>query len=190
MSYTKQEWVDYTTPVDAEHMSHIEDGIFLYGIPSGTSIPSGEESGQWFFLTQDVDTVSAGLYQYNGSSWDLRLKLNEGIIINSESTQTVEGYVVPALTDEQLTTAYNGIVAGKKVIIVDSLETIFISVIDASNIAGLSIRVMFTDKLILTYKEGGVIVASKILDVVNDTTLFELTYTNGETSLEKTIKGE
>lgn len=27
MAYTKQTWVDGTTPIDAEHMNHIEDGI-------------------------------------------------------------------------------------------------------------------------------------------------------------------
>ena len=27
MAYTKQTWVDGTTPIDAEHLNHIEDGI-------------------------------------------------------------------------------------------------------------------------------------------------------------------
>lgn len=28
MAYTKQTWVDGTTPIDAEHMNHIEDGVY------------------------------------------------------------------------------------------------------------------------------------------------------------------
>ena len=27
MAYKKQTWVDFVTPLDAEHMNHIEDGI-------------------------------------------------------------------------------------------------------------------------------------------------------------------
>lgn len=78
----------------------------------------------------------------------------ESVIIGASSHTTKEGYVVPVLTNEEITQAYNGIVAGKKVIIVDDMETLYMSVYDASNIDGISIKAIFTDKLILTYKVG------------------------------------
>ena len=37
MAYTKQTWVDGTTPIDAEHLNHMEDGI--EAASSGQSAP-------------------------------------------------------------------------------------------------------------------------------------------------------
>lgn len=79
------------------------------------------------------------------------------IMIEALSHTTIGGYEVPQLTDEQLLSAYNGVVAGRNVFIVDDLDTITIQVLDASSIDGISIRILFTDALILTYKENGVI---------------------------------
>lgn len=84
------------------------------------------------------------------------------VIIYAESHTTKDTYVVPVLTDAQITNAYNAVVAGKEVVIVDDLDTISIKVTDASNIDGIAIRLLFTDKLILTYKLGGEIVSARI----------------------------
>ena len=43
MAYTKQPWVDHTTPADAAHMNHIEDGIFN---ADGRGLPAGGLAGQ------------------------------------------------------------------------------------------------------------------------------------------------
>lgn len=110
-------------------------------------------------------------------------------VINSSTHRTIEGYGVPELTDEQITSAYNFIVAGKHVVINDAYDLIYISVEEATNTDGIAIKVLFRDVLVLTYKLGGIIEATKVISN-NDTNLFEYTYTNSETSLEKTIKGE
>lgn len=52
MAYTKQTWVDGTTPIDAEHMNHIEDGI---------EAASSGQSAQMFLSVDepiaDIDAV-------------------------------------------------------------------------------------------------------------------------------------
>lgn len=98
----------------------------------------------------------------------------ESIIIRASSHKTVDTYEVPVLTDTQLTQAYNGVVAGKNVFIVDDLDTITSQVLDASSIDGIAVRVLFTDALILTYKENGVIESVNVKwrgNVELDTTL-------------------
>lgn len=79
----------------------------------------------------------------------------ESVIIGSSASETILGYVVPKLTNDEIIQAYNGIVAGKNVYIVDSLDTLCMSVYSANNISGDAvINAIFNDKLILTYKEG------------------------------------
>lgn len=110
-------------------------------------------------------------------------------VINSTTHRTVEGYGVPELTDEQITSAYNYIVAGKSVVINDAYDLIYLNVEEATNTDGIAIKILFRDVLVLTYKLGGIIEVTKLVSK-SDTNLFEYTYTNGETSLEKTVKGE
>lgn len=86
-------------------------------------------------------------------------KTQDNIIIYADAHTTKETYVVPVLTDEEITRAYNGVVAGKSVFIVDDLDFITIQVLSASNIDELAITILFSNLLVLTYKLGGEIVA-------------------------------
>lgn len=85
------------------------------------------------------------------------------IIIEADSHTTIEGYAVPVLTDDQILSAYNGVVAGRNVFIVDDLGFITTQVLDASDIESEpSIRLIFTNVMILTYYTGGEIGAKLI----------------------------
>ena len=142
-------------------------GSGIADIPSGNSLPSGTREGQMFILLQDVvqasGTVKKGLYRFNGSSWNLIADTEAAMFIEAESHTDIHTYAVPVLTDEQIEKAYNGIMAGKNVFVVDDLDFITIQVLDASSIEGYpTIRLIFTDALLLTYHTGGEIVARNL----------------------------
>lgn len=110
-------------------------------------------------------------------------------VIASENHTTIEGYYVPVLTTEQITEAYNYIVAGKHVVINDAFDYIYLSVEEATNVGGdITIKVLFRDALILTYKLDGTIDATPI--GIGETTSFEFTFTDGSTANYKLINGE
>lgn len=87
-------------------------------------------------------------------------------VINSSNHTLISGYAVPTLTDEQITSAYNYVVAGKHVVVNDAYDLIYISVEEATNTDGIAIKVLFRDVLVLTYKLGGVIEAAPIKNVM------------------------
>lgn len=71
MTYAKQTWTDNTTPVDAAHMNHIENGIAaveaeipiaVQAVPGyGTVLPASPVDGQQYIL---VDSVTSPTYQW------------------------------------------------------------------------------------------------------------------------------
>lgn len=95
---------------------------------------------------------------------------SESDFIHALSHTTKEGYEIPVLTDEQITQAYNDIIAGKNVYIVDDLDTITIQVLDASSIDSpdISISMLFNNTLLLKYTTGGEINAIKIPITASD----------------------
>lgn len=74
------------------------------------------------------------------------------LMIESAENTTVGSYQVPALTVEQVTQAYNAVVAGRGCIIVDHDETMHAYVNQADQLNDeLSIGILFYSSLILTY---------------------------------------
>ena len=64
MEYTKQTWVDGTTPIDAEHMNHIEDGIF--GVSNRTMYVSVDElipNVEAVFEARERGSVVVGIHE-------------------------------------------------------------------------------------------------------------------------------
>lgn len=74
------------------------------------------------------------------------------LMLQSVSNTTVGGYSVPLLTVDQVTQAYNAVVAGRGCIIVDHDETMHAYVNQADRLNNeLSICILFYSTLLLTY---------------------------------------
>lgn len=126
--------------------------------------PTGHINGSKY---HEIDTGKVFMYDETNDEWHLQPSSGggdvESMFIHAESHTTKETYVVPVLTDEQIVTIYNGVVAGNNVFIVDDLDTITIQVLDASSIdPDVSVVALFRDKLILTYQVGEEVVATPI----------------------------
>lgn len=83
--------------------------------------------------------------------------LEHGQIVYTANTMQVEGMTVPILTEEQTNTIYNSFVSGKSVIISNPSGTKHYNVIsvDGSDAENFKCKVLFEDKLILTYNKLG-----------------------------------
>lgn len=71
MSYSKQTWVDNSTPLSAQRLNNIETGLASAAqyLGSGTAFPAaGIGPGDWFLRT-DVGAAPGTMYQYNGVTW-------------------------------------------------------------------------------------------------------------------------
>lgn len=93
--------------------------------------------------------------------------LEHGQIIHATSSMTVMGYSVPQLTEEQTDTIYNAYVAGKNVIISsqDGNHHYHVINVDGSDVDNITAKVMYEDKLILTYNKFGAV--SEYVPILN-----------------------
>ena len=86
-----------------------------------------------------------------------------GVVIQADNNTQIGSDVVPVLTAEQITTAYNAVVAGKTCVITDALGMIHLNVFQAvSTDEDVEIYVLYFDRLILCYKEDGQIIPTYI----------------------------
>lgn len=86
------------------------------------------------------------------------LDLQLAIVLEASSNTTVNGYQVPTLTSAQITQAYNGLVAGKQVIITDATGNMHFTVNQADIISEEPIiSFEYFDIMELTYLTDGTI---------------------------------
>ena len=93
--------------------------------------------------------------ELSGNKTSADLGLDSSILITAESNTTVNGYQVPSLTSEQIIEIYNGIVAGKEVVVVDATETMHFKVNQADSMSDeIFISFLYFDIMILQYDEN------------------------------------
>lgn len=112
------------------------------------------------------------------------------IIIEVEENQTINGYAVPKLTDEDLMRAYNGVVAGYPVIIVDATGNYFFVVKQAdTDTEDFYICFDYCAVMILTYQLHGEDVTTTYTAITGQPEAFLKTInkTETETTTEVTI---
>lgn len=83
---------------------------------------------------------------------------NSGVVLEVRENTTVNGQSVPKLTDEQILTAYNCVVAARPCAVTDADAVNHFMVLGgemADEVA--SIQLLFSDEMVLTYTEGGTI---------------------------------
>lgn len=90
--------------------------------------------------------------------WTAR-HFEHGQIIHATTTMNVMGYNIPRLTEEQTTTIYNSYIAGKNVIIssADGKHHYHVISVDGSDVDNMTAKILYEDKLILTYNKFGVV---------------------------------
>lgn len=82
---------------------------------------------------------------------------NIGLVVMASQNTTVNGYQVPKLNAEQITQAYNALVAGKSVTITDASDKMHFSVDQADTIDEIKIVLNYFDVMTLTYNLDGTI---------------------------------
>ena len=91
MTYTKQQWVDGQTKVDAQHLNHIEQGIYDIsiqpGVPGEQGEPGKDGTTPLLKLTDSALQVSYD----NGGQWSDLLPLSA---ITGPQGQTGEGFAI------------------------------------------------------------------------------------------------
>lgn len=95
-------------------------------------------------------------------AWDDE-EVTHGIVLYAEENTTINTYVVPKLTSDQVVQAYNSIIIGKPVTIADAEETFYLTVEEADNMNDeVAIIVLYFDTMILTYHDNGTITYKEI----------------------------
>lgn len=83
---------------------------------------------------------------------------NSGVVLEVSENTTVNSQSVPKLTDEQILSAYNCVLAAKPCAVTDADAVNHFMVLGgemADDVA--SIQLLFSDEMVLTYTEGGTI---------------------------------
>lgn len=77
---------------------------------------------------------------------------SSGLVIETESTTTVQGYAVPVLTAEQVQTIYDAVSSGQSVTITDPTGNYHFNVDQADNMSGvISVDYKFFNTMFVTY---------------------------------------
>lgn len=100
-----------------------------------------------------MHTISYGPLTFNGGGGG-----EGGVLIQANNNTTINGHSVPQLTSEQIVQAYNGLVAGKAVVITDANGLMHFAVDQADTISDeIYITFNYFDIMILDYNEDGTI---------------------------------
>lgn len=135
------------------------------------------EGGQYAFMhgcgTADTDRKNAfliagdcGIYVIGLGGYDGTNSNQEGVLslqelfgtsnIQASANKAVNGYQVPDLTPEQVTAAYNAVVAGRSVTITDATGDYHLGVTQADVLNGdLAISLIYLNAMLLTYEISG-----------------------------------
>lgn len=86
-------------------------------------------------------------------AWDDE-DVTRGLVIYAEANTTVNGYSVPELTGDQITEAYNSVIVGRPVTIVDADEHYYLTVDQVDSINDeITLVALYFDVMILTYHD-------------------------------------
>lgn len=79
--------------------------------------------------------------------------IDAGLVIQADNTITVQGYAVPNLTAEQVTSIYNAVAGGKTAVVTDPTGNYHFTIDQADNMAGIiSCEYKFFNTMYVTYE--------------------------------------
>lgn len=129
-------------------------GAFVHGCGTKTS-----DRANAFAIAQDGKIYVIGLGGYDGKNHTQALSLQELLGLSNIQASTnvrVNNYDVPQLTAEQVTQAYNAIVAGRNITITDATGNYHLGVTQADLLNGdIAISLIFLNVMLLTYEISG-----------------------------------
>lgn len=89
-------------------------------------------------------------------SGDVPIEVEGGIIVEAAANKTVNGLIVPDLSDDQLHAIYNATVAGKSVTITDATGMMHFTGVTTDTVSDeVFVSFVYFDKMVLEYGEGG-----------------------------------
>lgn len=110
-------------------------------------------------------------------------------LIQAENNTTIGQYVVPQLTGEQVTQAYNDLVAGKSVVIADANGMMHFSVIEADDVSDeVCIVINYFEVMYLTYKDDGTITNKNIQEEFSDSNKLPISFVSGYTTKQMVVE--
>lgn len=101
----------------------------------------------WYFLRIALDDLDFT----KPLKWEGGSQGGGAVQIAVDGTATVEGYVVPKPTAEELTAIYNAVVAGNNVQIVDSNNVYYQVVMTDSMNGAINVEILFFSEMALIY---------------------------------------
>ena len=162
-----------------DYITDLSTGVMIAGPQGndGVGVPTGGHEGEFLVKSNDEDFAThwqnindnllpavteeednGKFVQVVDGKWTAT-HFEHGQIIYANSTMNVMGYNVPRLTEEQTTTIYNSYIAGKNVIIssADGKHHYHVISVDSSDTNNIQAKILYEDKLILTYNKFGVV---------------------------------
>lgn len=153
-------------------VSKIPQGVevtYQETVYTGTKVASALTKGQIVFVgisDSEVPNIYKEYITYKDGenySWEMigttEVNLDgyaRQIAVVAESNRTVNGYQVPVLSNTQLITIYNGVVAGDSVVITDATGMMHFEGINADMISDeIFVSFRYFDKMLLEYDEQG-----------------------------------
>lgn len=134
----------------------VEGGQYAFMHGCGTA---DDDRKNAFLIAGDGSIYVIGLGGYDGTNSDTALSLQELFgtsNIQASANKAVNGYQVPDLTAEQVTQAYNAVVAGRSVTITDATGNYHLGVTQADVLNGdLAISLIYLNAMLLTYEISG-----------------------------------
>lgn len=154
-----------------------------YIFPQGDRFPFGGNAGD--LLAKKAD---------GGVEWKTP---GGGVVITVEENQTVNGYQVPKMTADDVTRAYNAVVAAIPCTLTDAQENQHFAVNQADTVSSdICVNVLYYDKMLLTYTLSGETVATEYTEIggggINYSTTEQDTgvkWTNGKSIYVRTFVG-
>lgn len=104
-------------------------------------------------LFEEIDTSNKFLFDAENDLWINQQNIYaHNLSIQASSNTTINGFQVPDLTTEQVTTAYNTVVAGNNVVICDATGMYHMTVNQADCLNNLlTIEMMYFSTMLLIY---------------------------------------
>lgn len=103
-------------------------------------------------MEKRIDTIVV-----RGTEYDIGGSGSQAVVIQADQNKTVNGYVVPQLTDEQITQIHNFLVSGTSVVVADATGNMHFGGLNTDVISDeIYISFRYFDKMVLEYTMGNV----------------------------------
>lgn len=160
-------------------------GNKLTGLKSTGTVNATDAVPKWYLTEHALldNTMTADLSANGNTVTDLAEPVNDsdaatkqyvddnsgGVVIVADENQIVNGYQVPKMTSNDVTRAYNAVVAATPCTVTDATENQHFAVNQADTVSDeICVSVLYYDKMLLTYTLSGATVTTDYTEIGGD----------------------